>query len=724
MNIMLIGGAGHFIDSLINKLNKEGHRIYLLTGTRYKQHPYQKVFERYDFTYDAECLSDIFESTSPDVTVYMGAYDTNFDWREEEKASIRFSNSMTNILMSYAMNNKGRFVYLSSDEVFGQDYPEDITEYEKPTPATIRGLALSQGEELCRTYRESRNLDIITVRLDHYYSVPDKRADVTSIPAKMCLELLEKESVHIVPDNRFSLLYETDAVETVYRLISCQTHRHPIYHISSSAEISEREIGDILLQMNKDTAIFEKPIPGRRCVLSAGLYNAEFGKPYTCNVDGIVQKIANKMYKNSYVFLTGEDSKPPFWVRIAENSGWFVKMLIPFVENVILFIIVFLLNYFLGDLKYIQRLDMYLLYVLLFAVVYGQQQSVFAAVLASVGYCITFILNRPGHELLLDLNTYIWIAQLFIVGLVVGYLKDQIVVLRKETEEVQDFLTLQLTDMKDINTSNVRVKNALEMQLVNQNDSVGKIYRITSALDQYSPEEVLFYAADVVGQLMGTKDVAIYQISEGSFARLFSATSKKARALGNSIKYQEMGELYSTLCEHKVFINRKLDENYPLMANAVFEEGKMRVLLFVWGIPWERMTLGQSNQLTVVTSLIQEAVLRADKYLSILENQRCMEGSRVLTSEAMRTLINAYLRAEEKSLADCTVLKVLHGTKDPKEVSNNLAQKLRQTDYLGILEDGFVYILLANTNREEAGFAIERVRSFGFDSEVAEEFEI
>ena len=37
MNVLLIGGCSNVINNLIIKLNKEGHRIYLLTGSRYEK---------------------------------------------------------------------------------------------------------------------------------------------------------------------------------------------------------------------------------------------------------------------------------------------------------------------------------------------------------------------------------------------------------------------------------------------------------------------------------------------------------------------------------------------------------------------------------------------------------------------------------------------------------------------------------------------------------------
>ena len=130
---------------------------------------------------------------------------------------------------------------------------------------------------------------------------------------------------------------------------------------------------------------------------------------------------------------------------------------------------------------------------------------------------------------MLDYNTYVWIAQLFILGLVVGYMHDQIRRIRKESEELEAHLSRQLSDSRDINGSNVRVKDVLERQVIDQKDSIGKIYNITSRLDQYMPDEVMFYAVEMLMKLMRTRDVALYNVVNQDYARIFSASSAKAR---------------------------------------------------------------------------------------------------------------------------------------------------------------------------------------------------
>ncbi len=723
MNILLIGGSGGLINNLIIKLNKEGHRLYLLTGDRYQQAPYQKVFERYHFTYDSTCLNEIFESIHPDVTIFMGAYDTNFQWQDEEKEAVRYLGCLNNILMAYAMNSGGRFIYLSSHEVYSGDYQENITENEPLSPSGLRGMALAQAEELCESYRAYQNRDIITLRLDHLYSIPKERREVNNICARMCLEVLEDRSITVHGGNSFSLLYETDAVEYMYRLIGCNSHKYSVYNLSSSIEISQWELAELVKSAMEDEGIeiLEREENWSRRVLSNQLLESEFGTPFCCEERFIIYKMAAYMKKNSYAFVVDTREQMPFWKRVAEKSGWFMKAVIPFLENLLCFLPFFWLNNRMADNATFGSLDFYLLYVLIFAIVYGQQQATFSAVLSVAGYCFRQMYDRTGFEVMLDANTYVWIAQLFILGLVVGYMRDQLTAIKRENEDEKEYLADQLNDIQDINSSNVRVKDALTTQIVNQNDSVGKIYSITSALDQYSPEEVLFYAAEILGKLMKSKDVAIYTVSNGDYARLFSYTSRKAKSLGNSIRYSEMGEVYQTLLQRKVYINRKMDENYPLMANAIYENERMQMLIFIWGIPWESMTLGQANQLTVISSLIQNAVLRANRYLEVLESQRYVEDSRMLETSAFSALSKAYMQAHRKGLTDCTLLRVENPQEQHLTACQMLVTKLRLSDYIGTLEDDRLYVLLANTNKMDAQYVMQRFAELGFTTEIVEE---
>jgi len=719
MNVLLIGGSSNIMNQMIIKLKKEGHRVYLLTGNSYAKKGYEKVFETYNFTYDSDSLQEIFASVTPDVTIFMGAYDTNFAWKESEREAVHYISGLMNVLVAYSTVKKGKFIYLSSDEVYTHGFDGDIVEDMPMSASGIRGMALMQAERICQDYRQNWELNVIVLRLDHLVDIPKKRSEVTGVCADLCLEALEKGYMMADPQKTYSFLFVADAIEFIYSIIVAKKCKENTYHLSSSEAISELEMAELVKKYMPDSKIVEVDKHGKfRSVLDNSRFCQEFGLTARNSLDNMIKQIIAYMKKNKYVFLVGEEEMLPLGKRILNKMGWFLKACIPFVENAICFIPFFMLNNRTVGSEYFARLDFYLFYVLLFAIIHGQHQAIFSAVLAVCGYLFRQMYTRSGFEVMLDYTTYVWMAQLFILGLVVGYMRDQIKAIKMESEEVQENLNRQLGDIKDINSSNVRVKDVLERQVIGQTDSIGKIYSITSTLDKYTPEEVLFYAVEILSKLLKSPDVAIYTIYNSEYARLFSASSKVARKLGNSIRYAEMTEMMSDLKERKVYINRALDDRYPLMANAIYDNDKMQMIVMVWGIPWERMTLGQANLLVVISYLIQNAVLRANRYMDALEQKRYLEDTKILEPEAFDSLVVAYNKAKKKGLTECTLLYIKAQPGTYEQTGVVLMDNLRQTDYLGTMKDGKLYALLVNTEKEEAAIVMERFLQAGYESEI------
>ena len=716
MNILLIGGSCSLINNLIVKFRKEGHRVYLLTGEKYQKKKYEKVFETYNFTYDSEKLSDIIDSVNPDVTICMGAFDSNYRWKEEREA-VKVSSHLVNILMACTQEKKGKVIFLSSDEVYYGDYEEKLQEESPLSGKGVRASMLIQAESICRNFRQNWGLDLTVLRLDHVYNQPQRPEDVNHIGALMCLEALKTGCITVQENHEFSLLNEKDAVEFIY-CIAKEPQKHEIYHLSSETIVSEVELAGMIQKS------FTEPINvivtegiQERCVLSAERFKEEYRKSAICELEPAIRKMASYMQKHKALFVDLDEEKLPWWKRLLNQWAWLIRSMIPFLENMICFIPFFMMNNRTVGSQYFANLDPYLLYVLLFAIVYGQQQATFSAILAVAGYLFRQMYTRSGFEVVLDYNTYVWIAQLFILGLVVGYMRDQIRLMRMESKEMEEHLSRQIVDIKEINESNVRVKEIMEHQLIEHEDSIGKIYSITSKLDQQEPEEVLFDAVEMMKELMHTEDVAIYNIVNEDYARMFSASSVKSRSLGNSIRYKEMEAVYDELKEQKVYINKTMDERYPLMANAIFEGGQMKMLIFLWGLGWERMTLGQANYLVVVSYLIQNAVLRARRYMSVLEEKRYLKKSRILEPDAFRTLVKSYSHAANRNLVEYTLLRI-HTPDKIKTTANETEKFLRSTDYFGVLSNKKLYVLLANTSAEDAVFVQKRFAENGYETTI------
>ncbi len=758
MKVLLVGGSNHLMNQLILRMNKEGHRVYLLTGSKYRTERYEHVFERYDFSYTAQVLNEVFESVDPDVTIFMGAFDSGYKWdneRTEEQESVRFVSGVINLLMAYSTRKKGRFIYLSSDEVFKGFHSAPLTEEDESEQGSYKSLAIAQGENLALSYRNNRNLDVVTFRIGGLYGIPKNIKDIESPVTQMVLDCMRDHRIHTSAGTVYSPLFDSDAVFFIYKAAFSKNIEEGLYNISSGEEISSTELADLikkgcrekeldeLAKLNekvhrasnsdpdaistihiadeiKDTEVYVSDKEQQKVVLSHARYEAEFGINRNSTLKVKLAEIIDYMYNHKDVFLYDRTEKKSLFKRAQDKFGWFVRAAVPFAENFIFFIPFFMLNNRATDSTYFSRLDFYLLYVLLFAIVHGQQQAIVSAMLASVGYVFRQMYDRTGFDVLLDYNTYVWIAQLFILGLVVGFMRDQLKQMRVESKEDHSYMQEQLSDIKDINSSNIRVKDALETQVITQSDSVGKIYEVVSKLDQYSSEEVLFYAAQIVEDILHCNDVSIYTVNNEKFARLFASTSPRARSLGKSVQYKTLGRMYEDISNQRVFINRSLDERYPMMANAIFNDGRIDAIIMVWDVPWERMTLGTSNLLSVVSLLIRDSVNRARKYLEALEDDRFVRDSRVLTTESYETILHAFQNAQKRNLTIYSLIEVKGEDAKERAFKGELQKSLRMEDYLGIGEDTGLYILLTNTDKKSAGIVLERLAERGFECSLKE----
>ena len=715
MNVLLIGGSGSLINSLIVKFKKEGHRIFLLTGDRYKKQKYEPVFERYNFAYSSENLQEIMESVRPDITIYTGAFDPNYRWMSEERETVRFTSDLMNVLVAYSTIRMGKFIFLSSHEVYEGYHENALTEDIPPETTGYRGTTLIQAEEICNNYRKNWKLDLLILRLDHLFCIPESAPEIHSVCARMCLESMRDGCISADSNHEFAMLYEQDAVEFIFQIVKSREHKFYLYHLSSDCVISEVELaGRIQKCLNNGSSIVTVSKYDKRCILSGKRFQEEFGMHTIFELDEIIGQTIDYMRKHEERFDKYQESRDSWWKILWKKWKWVFQVIVPFVENLLCFIPFFMLNNRMTDSAYFTNLDPYLLYVLVFAIIYGQQQATFSAVCAVAGYLFRQMYQRTGFEVVLDYNTYVWIAQLFILGLIVGYMRDQIRMIRRESLEMEEHLTGQIADLQEINATNVRIKAAMEQQLIGHQDSIGKIYQITSRLEQQMPEEVLFDAVEMMKELLHTEDVAIYSIANQEYARLFSASSKRARSLGNSIRYREMPDIYQELAERRVYINKAMAEEYPLMATAIYEEEEIRLIIMVWGLSWEHMTLGEANFLTVVSYLIQNAVLRAQRYIKALEEARYREGSEILEPEAFESLVRAYEHAQGRNLTQYTLLCVSEQPERYKKICSDMRGLLRSTDYMGMRADGKLYVLLTNTGRTDAVFVEQRFEKKGY----------
>ena len=93
----------------------------------------------------------------------------------------------------------------------------------------------------------------------------------------------------------------------------------------------------------------------------------------------------------------------------------------------------------------------------------------------------------------------------------------------------------------------------------------------------------------------------------------------------------------------------------------------------------------------------------------------------MLDEEAFTQLAKAFSDARDKGLAEYVLLEILAEKQDFEQVAGTLGSAIRQTDYLGILRGGRLYVLLPNTNKENIGGVVARFKEAGYECRVDEE---
>lgn len=728
-NILIIGGAGTLRDELNHKLSREGNFVSLLTnGQKFPKKP-----REYLYSYESDSVREALDSSNPDIIIFLGAHDPLFSWniRTEQKDYKAYIAGLTNILHWAEAVGVQRFIYLSSECVFGDYYLSPINEEMTMMPRSTKAMAVSLGESMVSNYAIHQRMDTVIVRLSQLYMAPANLQECSDVYTKLCIEAATHGQVKINAKIRRSALFINDAVQALLQLTMAETHSQQLYHIAAEETVTEADAAEMIQKAaSRQVLIDDQTVGIEHCLLLADSYFAEefsFKARYTLaeGIPQVMQKIQGNI--RAYTASNKADSE--------ENKSLISRIctrVIPFAEAFGVFILALLAELFLSDSSFFVHVDFFLLYVLLFALVHGLHQSIFTAALSAVGYFIVHMNGENHLELLMDVGTYVWLAQIFIVGMSVGQLKDRLRQVQSDKDEEINYLALRLGDISEINKSNVAIKNYFEQQTINSTESLGFFYEIVARLDEANANEVMFVAVQLLANVMGTEDVAIYSMDDAGYCRLLTSMTQRASAMGKSLALRDYRPVFEALDKEHIFINRTADDRLPVMASGIADQdGSLNFVIFLWNLPYERMTLHYSNTLRILSLLIRSAMERTTNYLDALTNKRYIKKTNILQDAAFRDVYQVYKNAQQKGLTEYTLLKVEAPRRIPKKngkpeksdqdsllelliktkylqrVDTFLQDHLRQLDYVGYLSDSSFYILLVNSNYE-GGHAVKR----------------
>lgn len=116
------------------------------------------------------------------------------------------------------------------------------------------------------------------------------------------------------------------------------------------------------------------------------------------------------------------------------------------------------------------------------------------------------------------------------------------------------------------------------------------------------------------------------------------------------------------------------------------------------------------NDTHIQNELITSSLSRHIRSLYLSQSEHYLEGKPVLKREIFDAVIHSREQAKKKFNTDFTLLSLSEHMSNDAKLLYTIESYLRETDYIGINQDGGLRILLSNASYKDASFVVERLK--------------
>lgn len=707
MNILICGQGSSFCSQIIWRLNKEQHEVYLISGSADCENVSAPVFQEYHFSYSNENILKTVATADPRVMVIMGASDTLYSWNNSDRDAIDYLKGLSSLLVSAKKAGVKRVIYISSIEAAAGI-----------TRSKTRDLVLAQAEKLCFGFADDR-LEVIAVRLPGIAGGSNTRS-ADGVFSSFARAYFKDGNIQCIPGKQHLALHYKDAAEIFCRLILNEDLPDPVNELLTDDSLdykiyqfkglcfTEKELAAQFLETGSrpDAKITEIRISDSSTELppfGATHEDLFLFSPHHY-LDEIVQDISTQE--------TGSTTHKNAVVAREKSEKHFM----PLIEVLIIGFLTCLLTSYIRTTWVGENFSFFIIYILLFGATYGVPFGLLAAIVASVG---ELLLTAGGisAEQFRTYDYFLHVLQFISTGVLTGYMRDKYKRRNLTLEEGNRYLSSELNDVIEINDGNLYVKDIYEKRLLSYQNSLGRIYDLTTQLDFLDARKVIFQAVRVIREMLEVDDVAIYLASHrSSYFRLSATSSARAAGQGKSMHFDKDNFCYAAISQHEIYQNHAFDPHIPTFAGAVYQDENPIAIIMVWSDDLTKVNMYESNLFAILCRLIEKSITRSELYESALREDSYIEGTLIMNEEAFRKIFEIYQDGRKQGLLPFVFLRLDLNGKDPSEIQT----MIRDTDVLGIM-DGAIHVILSYSNDEDAAFVIDRFKENGIGAEIVRE---
>ena len=513
-------------------------------------------------------------------------------------------------------------------------------------------------------------------------------------------------------EEKREFLYVDDAAYAIFRAITRDFAGESLDIVTGqpvSAKELARTIGEVT---GKPLSLIAGEVSFAGRLPDSSLVRAEIGwSPRYSLKDGL--EMAYKALKEA-----GESRR---WSarrdrRSKQLQAW-KERLIPYAENLAGALLMVLIAWFQGGTAVNPAIyfDMNFVYIGAMGIIYGKSQSLIAmlisalilfGVLVKAGANAVALMYMPEH--LLHFVAYLFVA------VFTGYFADARAFERQSAQWHEEQACERYNFLRSLYDECVVVKDRLYRQIVNSDDSIGRLYRIIRQLDSVATENIFTQAAGVTAQVMGVEDIAVYVLGkDGYYLRQKVRKGRLAFQQPRSLRVEDHDYLRNLIAEKNIYVNRELVKDTPDLAAPILYHGTVIGVVELFGLDFSKWSLYHKNLFSITMRLISASMGRAYQYESEAQEKRYYSGTRILRGEAFREILQELTeRRKLQGEMPLGILKVSHEGRSYEELDAICGKVIRNEDFLGE-HQGAIYILLPDADESVCNMVRERLAREG-----------
>ena len=523
-------------------------------------------------------------------------------------------------LMMFAyQSNAGRVLLLSNADIFGNG--RIVSEEAAYDPQSRSGRQLGRLYALADSWRRYEGLKITIMNLPELYGKGQQLGQ--GLLGRIVEAALDNTDSAIADVGLQPFLSAQDAATGIWQW-AASGNADPVINLGKGTPLSWQDFSTIVAPVLPQGKTLPAIRPWQSSDLTGAAPRIRYGtslldgtkaehmfgwKLGTDDRAGIRDTVAAMVAQRQYSL---EESKRFFSL---ENRKRILKRLIPYGEN--LFGAVLMAGVArIGEMYGLRGyFDPNFLYIGVMGLLYGKLHSVLAAALSAFLLSAGYI--HEGADLvglLYDPAMVLHYVAYIVTAGVTGYFYDSTRFERQSNELSRQRLTRQNTLLQRMLSDSLQVRDRLYRQIVNSDDSVGRIYRTVQKLDNVAMNQIYTQAVKVTADTLRVSDVAIYVMGSGTNNQELHRKAfcgERAGARPQLLQVEDSGYLKDVLAAQRTFMNRQFKENVPDLAAPVVYKDQVVAVIEVYGLSFAQWSCNEQNLLSLTARLVSLALSRA-----------------------------------------------------------------------------------------------------------------